>query len=126
VPVQVRHALGNYHVSTAQQMGWAGLGNGALLDLSEQAGFDVLVVADKNLRYQQNFTTRRIAIVELWTNHRPSLEKEFPRIAAAVSTATSGAYIVAWSNHLRQIREFPGAVAEALRGDTHTIQHRQI
>jgi hypothetical protein len=55
----------------------------------------VLVVADKNLRYQQNLSARRIALVELWTNHRPTLEKNFPRISSAVSVAMPGSYIEA-------------------------------
>jgi hypothetical protein len=59
---------------------------------AENASFDILVVADKNLRYQQNLATRRIAIVELWTNHRPTLETQFERIAAAVNAAVPGSY----------------------------------
>ena len=95
VPVQVRHALDGHQVSTAQEMGWTGLSNGDLLNVAETAGFDVFLVADKNLRYQQNLANRRIAIVELWTNHRPTLEREFSRIAAAVSAVRLGGYITA-------------------------------
>jgi len=52
-------------------MGWCGLSNGALLDAAEQAGFDLFIVADKDLRHQQNLTGRRLAILELWTNQVP-------------------------------------------------------
>ena len=52
--------------------------------MHEQAGFEVFVVANKNLCYQQNLSMCRIAILELWTNHRPTLEEHFPEIQAAV------------------------------------------
>jgi hypothetical protein len=93
VPVQLRNALTDHEVVTVSGLGWKGLENGSLLTAAEEAGFEVLVVADKNLRYQQNLSARRIALVELWTNHRPTLEKNFPRISGAVSGATPGSYI---------------------------------
>ena len=74
-------------------MGWAGLGNGDLLDAAEQAGFEVFVVADKNLRYQQNMSARPIAILELWTNHRPALEMHLPEIHAAIQRIKTGEYL---------------------------------
>jgi hypothetical protein len=61
VPLQVRHALPDHEVTIAQRMGWSGLSNGELLDSAERAGFDLFIVADKNLRYQQNLSPRRIA-----------------------------------------------------------------
>ena len=93
VPLQVRHALPE-QVTTTQRMGWKGLGNGELLDAAERAGFGVFIVADKNLRYQQNLSSRRIAIVELWTNHRPTLEKHFPAIQAAVARIRAGEFLI--------------------------------
>jgi hypothetical protein len=35
------------------------------LDAAEAKGFDVLVTSDKNIRYQQNLTHRKIAIIAL-------------------------------------------------------------
>jgi predicted nuclease of predicted toxin-antitoxin system len=94
VPAQVRNALPDHEVATAQLQGWGGLSNGELLDVAEKAGFEVFVVADKNLRYQQNLTNRRIAILELWTNHRPTLEKCSPAIHAAVDRIKPGEYLI--------------------------------
>ena len=94
VPVQVRNALVGHHVSTVTEMGWNGRENGELLAAAEQAGFEVLVIADKNLRYQQNLSGRRLALVELWTNHRPTLERHFSQIAAIVGAAKAGDYLV--------------------------------
>ena len=94
VPVQVRKALRNHQVSTAVEMGWRGISNGELLDHAEADGFDLLIIADKNFQYQQNLKGRRIAILEFWTNHRPTLEKHFARISAAAESATSGQFFV--------------------------------
>ena len=92
VPIQVRAALPGHEVTSAQRMGWGGLRNGALLNAAEQAGFELFIVADKNLRYQQNLTGRRLAILELWTNHRPTLERHFDRIRAAAESIQPGQY----------------------------------
>ena len=94
VPVQVRGALAGHDVSTVGALGWKGRENGDLLAAAEQAGFDVLIIADKNLRHQQNLRGRRLALVELWTNHRPTLERHFATIASAVAGARPGDYVV--------------------------------
>ena len=94
VPLQVHQALPDHEVATTQGMGWRGLSNEDLLDAAEQAGFTVFIVADKNLRYQQNLSVRRIAILELWTNHRPTLENHFLELHAAVARLKPGEYLV--------------------------------
>ena len=94
VPVQVRKALTGHEVFTVSALGWKGTENGDLLAAAEQANFDALLLADKNLRYQQNLSTRRIGIVELWTNHRPTLEQHFELIAGAVNGVNPGGYVI--------------------------------
>ncbi|HET6249070.1 MAG TPA: hypothetical protein VFE47_15350 [Tepidisphaeraceae bacterium] len=94
VPVQVRNALIGHDVSTVSGLRWKGRKNGDLLAATEHAGFEVLVIADKNLRHEQNLKGRILAIVELWTNHRPTLEKYFPVIRDGVEHAAPGAYII--------------------------------
>ena len=91
-PVQVRQALPNHAVHTAAKLGWGALENGALLQAAESAGFDLLVICDKNLRHQQNLAGRRLAVLELWTNHRPTLERHFSLIRQAVETMQPGEY----------------------------------
>jgi Domain of unknown function (DUF5615) len=93
VPVQVRHALGRHQVSTAVEVGWQGISNGELLDRAEADGFQLLIVADKNFQHQQNLRDRHIAILELWTNHRPTLENHFERICAAAESAANGQFV---------------------------------
>jgi hypothetical protein len=75
-----------------QREGWAGIENGDLLNLVD-GRFDVMVLADKNLRYQQNLASRRIALVELPSNRWPILQKMAIQIAEAVNNARPGAYI---------------------------------
>ncbi len=91
-PVQVRQALLDHEVHTAVQMGWGGLENGALLHIAEQAGFDLFIICDKNLRHQQNLIGRRLAILELWTNHRPTLEQHFALIRRNAEAMQAGEY----------------------------------
>jgi hypothetical protein len=50
-----------------QDKGWGGIKNGDLLQRAE-GQFDLFITSDQNLRYQQNLTNRRIAILELSTN----------------------------------------------------------
>ena len=94
VPVQVRYALVGQDVATAQKMGWGGVSNGELLQPAEQKGFDLFIVADKNLRYQQDLAGRKLAILELWTNHRPTLEKHLGKIQTAADGISAGQYLV--------------------------------
>jgi hypothetical protein len=43
-------------------MGWAGMTNGALLQLAAES-FDVLLTTDRNLAFQQNMATLRLSII---------------------------------------------------------------
>ena len=61
VPAQVRNALTGHDVTTVQLLGWTGIQNGVLLTAAKNAGFDLFILADKNLRYQQNLTGRKLA-----------------------------------------------------------------
>jgi predicted nuclease of predicted toxin-antitoxin system len=91
-PVQVRHALPSHDVHTAVMNGWGELENGDLLREAEAAGFDLLIICDKNLRHQQNLTGWRLAILELWTNHRPTLESYWPLIGKTVEAMQPAEY----------------------------------
>src|SRR5437016_7732191 len=59
-PVQIRRSLEAHTVKTSREQGWSTLANGELLRVAEEAGFDVLLTTDKNMRYQQNLEGRRI------------------------------------------------------------------
>jgi len=64
-PRGIARSLHGHLVTEARERGWDRLSNGELLKAAEQAGFDVLLTPDQNMRYQQNLTGRRIAIVVL-------------------------------------------------------------
>lgn len=52
-----------HEIKTVREMGWQALKNGELLDQAQEAGFEVLLTVDQNLRYQQNLQGRSIAVV---------------------------------------------------------------
>jgi len=56
-PAPLRRELTGHIVATAYEMGWAALANGELLKAAE-AGFEAFVTTDRNLRYQQNLSSR--------------------------------------------------------------------
>ena len=76
---------------TVQEAGWSGKENGELLALAETE-FDVLVTLDTNLRYQQNLTGRRIAILVLLgrSNRLSELSRHFPVCLEALETIKPG------------------------------------
>ena len=76
---------------TAQEAGWSGKENGELLSLAE-AAFDALVTLDTNIRYQQNLSYRKIAIVVLQcsSNRLDHLRQFFPACASALERIKPG------------------------------------
>jgi hypothetical protein len=71
-PAPLRRALTGHTVSTAYEMGWTELDNGALLKAAA-TDFEALITADQNLRYQQNLTGQRLAILVLPTTSWPKI-----------------------------------------------------
>jgi hypothetical protein len=92
VPRPFRKQLIGCTVSTANEMGWARLTNGALLTAAEDAGFEVLITSDKNLRYQQNLASRRIAIIELPTNRLSNMWPLAAKVNALLAIISKGKY----------------------------------
>lgn len=62
-PRWIRRFLPGHYVRAVQQMGWAEIKYGAMLNLAEQNGFDVLVTFDRNIPHQQYFASRTIAVI---------------------------------------------------------------
>ena len=89
-PAPLRKALKGHFVVEAIERGWNRLANGALLDVAEAAGFQVMVTADKNMHYQQNLTGRKISIIVLRNAQWPVLRRYVERVAAVVNAATPG------------------------------------
>ena len=91
-PAPLRRYLEEHEVTEAVELGWDRLANGELLAAAERAGFDVLLTADKNVRYQQNFTGRKIALIVLGNAQRPVLRRYVERVVAVVDSAAPGGY----------------------------------
>jgi hypothetical protein len=91
-PVPIGPFLREHSVQTAAQRGWDKLKNGELLKAAEEAGFDVLVTSDKNIRYEQNLKIHRIAIIVLGNAQWPVLRRHIERVVAAVNAARPGTY----------------------------------
>jgi len=72
--------------------GFGGKGNGELLALLD-GNFDLFILCDKNLRYQQNLAGRTIAIIELPTNRWPVLQSLREHIINAVANSSKGTYL---------------------------------
>ncbi len=77
----------------AIERGWDRLANGELIAAAEAAGFELLVTTDKNIRYQQNLTGRKIAFVVIGNQQWPTLRRYANRVVAAVDAATPGSYV---------------------------------
>ena len=91
-PAPLRHALPGHTVVEAMERGWDRLVNGELIAAAEEAGFDLLITTDKNMRYQQNLTNRKIAFVVLGNQQWPLLRRYVDRVVAAVNAVTPGSY----------------------------------
>ena len=92
VPRQLRFLLRPHMVITTDAAGWKGLKNGVLLDVAEKHDFDLLITNEKNLPYQQNLKTRRIAILVLDHSKWPDLKFAVPKILRAIENAQPGSY----------------------------------
>jgi predicted nuclease of predicted toxin-antitoxin system len=89
VPVGVRRFLSKHQVRTVVDLKWhPQIENGDRLNAAEAAGFDVMITADQNLRYQQNLTGRKLSLVVLGSNIWPIVQKHREAITAKVDEAT--------------------------------------
>jgi hypothetical protein len=91
-PSPLRHVLAGHTISTAYEVGWAKLDNGDLLSAAE-ASFDAFITTDQNLRYQQNLTGQRLAILVLPTTSWPKIQMHLPKVAGAVSALRPGDFV---------------------------------
>ncbi len=92
LPRRLKRALSGHQVFTVPEMGWAGVKNGALLRLIQDAAFDVFVTIDGNLSYQQNLKGVNLAIIVLRApdNTIESLRPLAPAILVAIQRISIG------------------------------------
>jgi hypothetical protein len=91
-PRPLRGFLKNIELHTVEMAGFKGLKNGDLIRAAD-GRYDVLITADKNLRYQQNLSGRKIAIIELPFNSWKRLKNIVPKIQSALAIVQPGQYL---------------------------------
>ncbi len=91
-PAPLRQHLARHTIDTAFERGWSSWHNGALLDVVEQEGYDLLMTTDQNLRYQQNLADRQLAIIVLLSTSWPRIQWRIDEIQAALDRAAPGDY----------------------------------
>ena len=92
-PYGLARHLGGHAVETAEARGWGRLENGILLAAAEAAGFEVFLTADKNLRYQQNLSGRKIALIVLGNSPWPLVRLHIAAVLSAIESAVPGGYL---------------------------------
>jgi len=94
IPIGLKGLLAAFEVRTVDEMGWAGITNGELLDAAEATGFQLLVTADRNIPAQQRLTGRKIALVVISTNHWDTIRENAAAVKSACNGAEEGTYNV--------------------------------
>ena len=92
-PVPLRRFLVGHEIVSAFELGWGTLQNGELLHAAEAEVFFPIVSTDQNLRYQQNLSTRRLAVLVLMTTDWRLIRQHADQVARAVSKLAPGDYI---------------------------------
>ena len=90
-PLPLREHLTSHYIVTAFELGWSNLKNGELLAAAESS-FDLFITTDQQLRYQQNLSGRKLAILVLLTTSWPRIRKCIPQIQEAVERIQPGDY----------------------------------
>jgi hypothetical protein len=82
-------------ISTVRAQHWLGLRNGVLLRAAVDAGFDVLITADRALRHQQNLPRIGLGVVLIVRvrNRMSDLRPLVPRINMAAAQVRKGELI---------------------------------
>ena len=70
---------------TAAERGWQELHNGELLNRAEADGYELLITADQQMPFQQNFARRNISVLILTTNSWPDLRRRLEDVNHAVN-----------------------------------------
>ena len=91
VPKRLKRELLGHEVKTVQDMGWAGIKNGALLKLAD-GQFDALLTVDQGIEYQQNLSGLTISVVVMLaaSNDVDDLRPLLPGVEQALADLRAG------------------------------------
>ena len=87
--------LVGHEVCHAVDLGWRHIGNGKLLALAEEHGFQALITKDCNIPYQQTFAGRKIALIVVTPEDQtlPALLALAPSILRALPSLKPGSVV---------------------------------
>ena len=88
IPRKFKRSLLGHNCLTVPEAGLAGTGNGQLLDVAEERGFDVFLTIDRGLEYEQDLSTRSIAvmIIRVKSNRMRDLSPHVPACLTALAS----------------------------------------
>ena len=91
VPRQLRRELAEFEVHTVQEVGWAGVKNGALLELAATK-FDILFTVDRDLEpvHAKARTKPALVILAAGTTDPVKLQPYMPAVRAALQAVKPG------------------------------------
>jgi hypothetical protein len=92
----------DYEIKTVPQMGWAGIKDGQLLVLAA-AEFDVFIMVDRNLSFQQNVPQFDIAVIVLvaLSNRLADLQPLAPNILGILGECNAHPKLIQKTRNLR-------------------------
>ena len=91
LPKTLKKEFLEHKVQTVPEIGWAGKKNGELLRLAEKQ-FDVFIILDQNLQYQQNLSKSSMAVLLLSVknNRYESIQPLVSKILATLKSLEHG------------------------------------
>ena len=91
MPKRLKHELPGHDVRTVQEMGWAGIKNGALLGLASSQ-FEALLTVDQGIEYQQDLSGLALGVVVLLagSNDIDDLRPLLPNTLAVLASVQPG------------------------------------
>ena len=77
-----------FTVRTVQKMGWAGVGNGQLMVLAADDGFDAMITVDRGIEHQQNLKALPLPVIIMvaWRTRLVDLQPLVPRVMETLSS----------------------------------------
>jgi predicted nuclease of predicted toxin-antitoxin system len=91
-PNPIARSLSGHEVTFARHIGWHELKNGELIQRAEDAGFELILSTDRNIKYQQNIAGGKIAILVLGQQNWNLLRPHIQFVVDAVNAAIPGGY----------------------------------